>query len=85
MNEESPLQHSMSASRLSTEDIPEAKSPYNGLTHSVRRIMPAELACRIGCRGARCKYDRSDCWDNDQMAIKGLFSHWYDKKESLVN
>lgn len=77
--EEEALRRSESSSRLSnlSSEIPEAKSPYNGLTHGVRRIVPAELACRMGCRGIRCKYDRSDCWEKYQMAIKGLYSHWY--------
>lgn len=81
--EENPLRQSMSTSKLVNElgengdEAPEAKSPYNGLTHGVRRMMPHELACRMGCRGAKCKYDRSDCWEREQMAIKGVYSHWY--------
>lgn len=74
------IRKSMSSSRLPVEvltaDVPEAKSPYNGLTHGVRRMVPAELACKMGCRGVRCKFDRSDCWEQDQMAIDGLYSHW---------
>jgi hypothetical protein len=30
----------------------------------------------LGCRGNRCKYERSDYWRDEQMAIKGIFSHW---------
>lgn len=56
-------------------DVPEAKSPYNGLTHGVRRIMPHDLACKVGCSGAKCKYDNSN-WPSDEMAIDGVFSHW---------
>lgn len=76
------LRRSVSSSRVSTNGgeslnvVPEAKSPYNGLTHGVRRMVPAELACKMGCRGPRCKYDRSDEWTDQQMAIKGLYSHW---------
>lgn len=72
------LRRSVSSSQLSGDlvEFPEAKSPYNGITHGVRRMVPHELACRMGCHGAKCKYDNSDCWERDQMAVKGLFSHW---------
>lgn len=59
----------------SLKDIPEQKSPYNSITHGVRRIIPQELACKVGCKGNKCKYDNSD-WPEDKMAINGLFSHW---------
>ena len=61
---------------------PEQKSPYNSITHSVRRVIPQEMACIIGCRGRKCKYDSSN-WPPEQMAIKGIYSHWYYLKYSI--
>ncbi len=60
---------------LSNSNYPEAKSPYNLLTHSVRKIIPAEIACKIGCNGNKCKYDSSN-WPKEKMAIHGLYSNW---------
>jgi hypothetical protein len=62
-------------SRKSLADMPEPKSAYGSIAHGVRKIVPQELACKIGCRGAKCKYDSSN-WPADQMAIHGIYSHW---------
>ena len=56
--------------------FPEAKSPYNQVTHGLRKIFPAELACKVGCKGNKCKYDNSD-WPKEKMAIPGIYSNWY--------
>ena len=63
-------------SRKSVADMPEPKSSYSKLTHKVRQIVPQEIACKIGCRGTKCKYDNGD-WPSDQMVLKGLYSNWY--------
>ncbi len=55
---------------------PEAKSPYGLITHKVRQIVPQEIACKLGCKGAKCKYDSSN-WPKEQMALDGIFSTWY--------
>ena len=55
--------------------LPEPKSPYSALTHQVRRIVPQEIACKFGCKGAKCKYDSSS-WPKEKMSINGIFSSW---------
>jgi hypothetical protein len=67
----------MTANLERLSDLPEPKSPYGAITHGVRRIMPQEIACRVGCGGKSCKYDNSKDWQPEQMAIDGIFSHWY--------
>lgn len=69
------LDTSLLSSSRSLGQFPEAKSPYNQVTHGLRKIVPGELACKIGCKGAKCKYDNSD-WPREKMAISGLFSNW---------
>lgn len=59
----------------STKEFPDAKSPYGHVTHGLRKIVPAELACKLGCKGTKCKYDNSD-WPHEKMIIPGLFSNW---------
>lgn len=49
---------------------------YSALSQAVKKLLPERTACRFGCRGANCKYERSDFWRPEQMAIKGIFSHW---------
>ena len=51
------------------------KSPYGLLTHKIRKLMPEELACIMGCGGESCKYCNSQ-WPVDSMAINGIFSNW---------
>lgn len=69
----------------STTGAPQAKSPYNAVTQSVRRLVSQEMACKLGCRGKKCKYD-SSIWPADKMAINGLFSSWFKfkKKNNLL-
>ena len=59
-----------------TVDVPDAKSPYGRITHTVRQIVPQDIACKLGCRGAKCKYDNSD-WPSEQMVLNGIYSNWY--------
>jgi hypothetical protein len=80
-SENHSLHSSHSASNITAQlerfsDLPEPKSPYGAITHGVRRIMPQEIACRVGCGGKNCKYDNSKDWQPEQMAIDGIFSHW---------
>lgn len=51
------------------------KSPYGSFTHHLRKMIPEELACSVGCGGEKCKYCNSD-WPDESMALKGIFSNW---------
>ncbi|XP_064632436.1 protein tyrosine phosphatase domain-containing protein 1-like [Lineus longissimus] len=53
-----------------------AKAAYGALSEALRRGIPEDKMCALFCRGKHCKYDRSDCWSEEQMEIKGLFSNW---------
>ncbi len=64
-----------SISRKSVADLPQPKSAYGPIAHSVRKIVPQDIACKLGCRGNKCKYDSSD-WPSDKMVLNGIFSHW---------
>lgn len=57
---------------LMNSKVPQAKSPYNPVAQSVRRIIPEKMACIFGCNGTKCKYDNSN-WPPEKMAINGLF------------
>ncbi len=70
------VSESLMTYRQNEESLPDPKSPYNAITHKVRQFIPQDLACKMGCKGTKCKYDNSD-WPREKMAIKGLFSHWY--------
>ena len=65
---------------------------YSPLSQAVKKLLPERTACRLGektppfthprvhlnsgCKGAKCKYERSDYWRPEQMAIDGIFSNW---------
>jgi hypothetical protein len=51
------------------------QSPYGKVAHSVREILPQEMACFMGCKGEKCKYDNGN-WPEENMVIDGLFSNW---------
>ncbi|CAF0767368.1 unnamed protein product [Didymodactylos carnosus] len=53
---------------------------YPTLVQLVKKALPERTACRFGCKGNRCKYESSDFWRPEQMAIKGIYSHWITNK-----
>lgn len=50
---------------------------YSKFSESVRHLAPSGLQCRLFCGGKGCKYESGTRWKDEDMAIKGLFSHWY--------
>lgn len=69
------LSLSFSISDINRSSLPPARSPYNAVAQSMRRLVSTEMACKLGCKGAKCKYDSSN-WPENKMAIKGLYSNW---------
>ncbi|XP_063852707.1 protein tyrosine phosphatase domain-containing protein 1-like isoform X3 [Scylla paramamosain] len=51
-------------------------SNYSRIGEHLRQVTPTELQCSVFCGGKTCKYDSSDCWGEEDMAIPGLYSHW---------
>lgn len=49
---------------------------YGSLMDSVRRRAPEPLKCSLGCGGKNCKYCNPGKFAEDDMAIRGLYSHW---------
>ncbi|CAF1294181.1 unnamed protein product [Adineta ricciae] len=70
--------HQASDSWLKEYDSPSSapQGAYSAVSQAVKKLLPEKTACRLGCRGANCKYERSDYWRPEQMAIPGIFSHW---------
>ena len=50
---------------------------YNKLSENLRKFTPLAIQCAIFCGGSRCKYENSN-WPPVHMAIKDIFSHWWD-------
>ena len=80
-------QHHVDESWLSDFVSPQQapQGAYSAVAQAVKKFVPERTACRLGCGGARCKYERSDYWNPEQMAIKGIFSHWSLLFSSLSN
>lgn len=49
---------------------------YTKLTEHARSLISAEKQCSMFCGGKKCKYCRPDHWKDDQMGVKGIYSHW---------
>jgi len=49
---------------------------YSRISEAFRHVTAGPLQCQVFCGGKSCKYERSDVWSAEQMAIPGLFSHW---------
>ena len=55
---------------------------YSVLSEKLRRLgsghnRTQQLQCSAFCGGQSCKYETPLKWLGDDMAFKGLFSHWY--------
>ncbi|CAF3772889.1 unnamed protein product [Rotaria socialis] len=74
------IQQSKSTSEKWLIDFDSPKSApqgaYSVLSQAVKKLVSERTACRFGCRGANCKYERSDYWRPEQMAINGIYSNW---------
>lgn len=66
---------SSTGAHIGSTQRPTAK--YSKLTNSLRVLTTGSMQCSMFCGGKGCKYDNPSKWSEDQMAIKGLFSHWY--------
>ncbi len=49
---------------------------FSKVGESLRKNVPHEMQCSMFCGGKRCKYETSDNWKQDEMAISGIYSHW---------
>ena len=43
---------------------------------SLRHNTPNEMQCSMFCGGRRCKYEGHSAWKQEDMALKGIYSHW---------
>ena len=51
---------------------------YSRVGERIRHIAPSALQCSMFCGGRQCKYDNPMKWKEDEMAIRGLYSSWYE-------
>ena len=49
---------------------------YSYLSDQLRRVSAGSFQCAVFCGGQNCKYEGSSHWKENEMAIKGLYSHW---------
>lgn len=53
-----------------------AEPNYTKLSEGLRKVTPPHIQCSMFCGGRKCKYEGSRFWRPEQMAVKGVFSHW---------
>lgn len=58
------------------DGLPIIAPTYTKVGESFRKNVPHEVQCSMFCGGRKCKYETSQHWKPDQMAIPGVFSHW---------
>ncbi|XP_046458132.1 protein tyrosine phosphatase domain-containing protein 1-like isoform X2 [Daphnia pulex] len=49
---------------------------YTKLSEGLRKNTPASVICLAFCGGRKCRFDTSDRWTAEDMAVNGLYSHW---------
>lgn len=49
---------------------------YNKLSERIRQTAPGDIQCSMFCGGRKCKYESSSHWTQEDMAVRGIFSHW---------
>ena len=64
------------SSRLSRKDSVQVTPSYSYLSDQLRRVSAGSLQCALFCGGQSCKYEGASHWGAEDMAIKGLYSHW---------
>lgn len=50
---------------------------YTKLSEGLRKKTPAGVICLAFCGGRKCRFDTNDRWSAEDMAIDGIFSHWF--------
>lgn len=60
----------------STSNIALTRPRYSKLSEVLRKKTPSSVLCRTFCGGRKCRYDQFDCWNKEDMAVDGLYSHW---------
>lgn len=70
--------------------VPTAK--YTKVGETLRHVIPGHMQCSMACGGRACKYENPSRWSDEEQAIKGLYSSWYDishlywkAKQTLLN
>ena len=58
------------------DPLPIIDAKYTAVRETLIKTVPQEVQCSMFCGGKKCKYDTSSAWSVEQMAIKGLYSHW---------
>ncbi|EFX87457.1 hypothetical protein DAPPUDRAFT_96956 [Daphnia pulex] len=53
-----------------------AQPSYTKLSEGLRKNTPASVICLAFCGGRKCRFDTSDRWTAEDMAVNGLYSHW---------
>ena len=66
----------MAAAAKRHRSVDEQSSRMTTLRHSLARLTPSGVQCRLGCSGAACRFCRADAWDTADQAILGVYSHW---------
>ncbi|KAL4655877.1 protein tyrosine phosphatase domain-containing protein 1-like [Arapaima gigas] len=54
--------------------VPTAK--YTKVGETLRHVIPGHMQCSMTCGGRACKYENPSRWNEDEQAIKGLYSSW---------
>ena len=67
---------SLSSTSSSASGAREIAPAYSYVSEQLRRLSAGSVQCSLFCGGRGCKYERGDCWDEDDKALSGLFSHW---------
>ncbi|KAK0399586.1 hypothetical protein QR680_003122 [Steinernema hermaphroditum] len=55
------------------------KPQYSFLRSKIVQSTPDSIQCKLYCKGRTCKYCNSEPWNEEQQAIKGLYSSWVTK------
>uniref|UniRef100_A0A8C9EIA9 Tyrosine specific protein phosphatases domain-containing protein n=2 Tax=Pavo cristatus TaxID=9049 RepID=A0A8C9EIA9_PAVCR len=50
---------------------------YTKVGERLRHVIPGHMQCSMACGGRACKYENPARWSDQEQAIKGLYSSWY--------
>ncbi|XP_053325858.1 protein tyrosine phosphatase domain-containing protein 1 isoform X1 [Spea bombifrons] len=51
-------------------------SKYTKVGERLRHVIPGHMQCSMTCGGRACKYENPSRWNDEDQAVKGLYSSW---------
>ncbi|XP_035759221.1 protein tyrosine phosphatase domain-containing protein 1 isoform X2 [Egretta garzetta] len=70
------LESSLYLANMSSGSSGRPTAKYTKVGERLRHVIPGHMQCSMACGGRACKYENPARWNDQEQAIKGLYSSW---------